>query len=65
MQKHYRHDGVTADESACRATVAFCGRNMFTLASEIDKIAYYALAHGTRHRDRDAYPRRRNARCRV
>ena len=47
MQKHYRHDGVTADEAACRATVAFCGRNMFTLASEIDKIAYYALAHGT------------------
>lgn len=47
VQKHYRHDGVMADEATCRATVAFCGRNMFTLASEIDKIAYYALAHGT------------------
>ncbi len=47
VQKHYRHDGVTADEAACRETVSFCGRNMFTLASEIDKIAFYALAHGS------------------
>ena len=47
VQKHYRHDGVTADDNACRATVAFCGRSMYTLASEIDKIAFYTLAHGT------------------
>lgn len=47
VQKHYRHNGVTADDGACRATVSFCGRSMYTLASEIDKIAFYALAHGT------------------
>lgn len=47
VQKHYKHNGAIADESICRATVAFCGRDMFTLASEIDKISHYALAHGT------------------
>lgn len=47
VQKHYKHSGVMADEQSCRATVAYCGRDMFALASEIDKIAHYALAHGT------------------
>lgn len=47
VQKHYRHNGTSADDAVCRATVAYCGQDMFTLASEIEKIAFYALSHGT------------------
>ena len=46
VQKHYAAAGAQADADVCRFTVDYCGRSMFTLAGEIDKVAYYALAHG-------------------
>lgn len=46
VQKHYRHSSVEAPDDVCRFTVTWCGRNMYTLAGEIDKVAFYALAHG-------------------
>lgn len=46
VQKHYLHHGVQADAEVCRATVAWCGRNMYNLATEIEKVAFYCLAHG-------------------
>lgn len=46
VQKHYLHGGVQADPRVCQFTVEYCGRNMFTLAGEIDKVSCYVRAHG-------------------
>lgn len=46
VQKHYLHNGVQAPDDVCQFTVSFCGRNMYTLASEIDKVSFYVLSHG-------------------
>lgn len=46
VQKHYLHGGVQADPKICQFTVEYCGRNMFTLAGEIDKVSCYVRAHG-------------------
>ena len=46
VQKHYLHNGVQASPAICQFTVEFCGRNMFTLAGEIDKVSFYVLAKG-------------------
>lgn len=42
--KHYAHNGVSASADICSFTVERCGRDMFTLASEIDKISFYVLS---------------------
>ena len=44
--RHFEHNGATATPETCQALIDCCGRNMMTLASEIDKISYYVLAHG-------------------
>ncbi len=44
--KHFAHLGVTATPAVCQFLVSFVGQSMFTLASEIEKLAYYALAGG-------------------
>lgn len=44
--KHFEHNGVSAAPDVCAHTVSYCGRDMFRLASEIDKISYYVLASG-------------------
>ena len=46
VQKHYLHGGVQADLKLCQFTIEYCGRNMFTLANEVDKVACYIRAHG-------------------
>ncbi len=46
VQKHYLHSGVQADPRVCQFTVEYCGRNMFTLAGEVDKVAFYVRAKG-------------------
>jgi DNA polymerase-3 subunit delta len=46
VQKHYLHNGVQAAPAVCQFTVEFCGRNMFTLAGEIDKVSFYVRAKG-------------------
>lgn len=46
VQKHYAAAGVSAPPPVCQFTVDYCGRNMFTLAGEIDKVAYYVLSKG-------------------
>ena len=46
VQKHYLHGGVQADPKLCQFTIEYCGRNMFTLASEIDKVVCYVRAKG-------------------
>ncbi len=46
VQKHYLHHGVEASPELCHFTVAYCGRDMYVLASEIEKVAFYVLSHG-------------------
>ena len=46
VQKHYLHHGVQASPEVCQHTVAYCGRDMYVLANEIDKVACYVLSHG-------------------
>ncbi len=45
VQKHYAAEGVSASPDMCRFTIEYCGRHMFTLAGEIDKVAFYVRAH--------------------
>jgi DNA polymerase-3 subunit delta len=45
-QKHYAAHGAAASAEVAQYTVDVCGRDMFRLAGEIDKVACYALAHG-------------------
>lgn len=44
--RHFAENGVEASADVCAAVVDFCGTDMFTLASEIDKISYLVLARG-------------------
>ncbi len=44
--KHFEHNGVTADPSVCAYTVERCGREMYHLASETDKISFYVRSMG-------------------
>jgi len=44
--KHFEHNGVSASPEVCAFVVERCGRDMFALASETDKMAYYVLAAG-------------------
>ncbi len=44
--RHFSHNGVAASAELCDALIARCGRNMLTLAGEIDKLCFYVLAHG-------------------
>ena len=46
VQKHYLHHGVEAPPDLCHFTVNYCGRDMYVLANEIQKVAFYVLAHG-------------------
>ncbi len=46
VQKHYAAAGVQASTELCRFTLTYCGRDMFTLAGEIDKVACYIRAKG-------------------
>lgn len=44
--RHFAHNGVTASPQLCATVVEYCGRNMYLLASEVDKLCYYVLANG-------------------
>ncbi len=46
VQKHYAAEGVQAPADVCRFTIEYCGRQMYTLAGEIDKVAFFIRAHG-------------------
>ncbi len=44
--KHYAHNGVNASPEICSLTIERCGRDMFNLSSETDKISFYVLSQG-------------------
>ena len=45
-EKHFEHNGIECSDELCRIMFDKCGRSMFTLASEIDKLSYYLHANG-------------------
>ena len=44
--KHLQHNGVTASPAVCSEIVNYCGRSMYTLSAETEKLAYYVLQNG-------------------
>lgn len=44
--KHFEHHGATASPAVCAMLIDRCGKSMFTLASETEKISFYVLSHG-------------------
>lgn len=41
--KHFEHHGVYASPETCAFLVEYCGRSMYALASETEKLSYYVL----------------------
>lgn len=46
VAKHFEHNGVHASTSVCELLIDKCGKSMFSLSSETEKLAFYALHHG-------------------
>ncbi|MBE6592687.1 MAG: DNA polymerase III subunit delta [Ruminococcaceae bacterium] len=46
VQKHFSHHGVSASPEICAKLIDKCGRSMFTLSSETEKLSYYVLQNG-------------------
>ncbi len=44
--KHFEHHGVTASPEVCSTLVERCGRSMFILSSETEKLSFYVKKHG-------------------
>ena len=44
--KHFAHLGVSVSGADCAFLVNYVGRNMYRLASEIEKVAYFVRANG-------------------
>ncbi len=44
--KHFEHNSVKADPAVCSLLIERCGRDMFKLASETDKLSFYVLSKG-------------------
>lgn len=42
--RHFEHHGIKASMADCTYLVNYCGKNMFSLASEIEKLSLYARA---------------------
>jgi len=42
--KHFEHNGVSAAPEVCASLIERCGRSMYTLGSETEKISYYVLS---------------------
>ncbi|MBE6647459.1 MAG: DNA polymerase III subunit delta [Ruminococcaceae bacterium] len=44
--KHFEHNGVIASAEICALVIDRCGRDMFNLANETDKLSFYVLKNG-------------------
>ena len=44
--KHFDHHGVKASPQVCSMLADRCGKSMFALASETEKLSYYVKSHG-------------------
>lgn len=54
--RHFEHHGVKANPQDCSLLVDYCGKNMFTLSGEIEKLSLYARAKGRDTLLRDDIP---------
>lgn len=45
VAKHLEHNGVVAPPDVCAFIIERCGRDMFNLASETDKLSFYVLSN--------------------
>ncbi len=45
-QKHFEHFGVKASPEICNYLISRCGRSMYMLSSEIEKLSFYLLYNG-------------------
>ena len=41
--KHFEHNGVTAPPAVCELLIEKCGKSMFSLSKETEKLAFYVL----------------------
>lgn len=46
VRKHFEHHGVVAAPSVCNILIDKCGRSMFSLSKETEKLSFYVLGHG-------------------
>ena len=44
--KHFEHNGVSASSAVCERLISICGRSMFSLSNETEKLAFYILQNG-------------------
>ena len=51
--KHFSHNGAIASPDICALVIDRCGRNMYTLSGEVDKISFFVLANGRTEVTRD------------
>lgn len=51
--RHFEHNGAAASPALIAALIESCGRDMLTLASEIDKLSYYVLSRGRKEVTRE------------
>lgn len=56
VMKHFAHYGIEAKEENCTFLIEYCGKSMFVLANEIEKLAYYVMAQGRKILERDDIP---------
>ena len=54
--KHFAHYGVDASPTDCAYLIEYCGKSMFLLANEIEKLAYYTKVHGRQRLAREDVP---------
>ena len=56
VEKHFLANGVRADSAVCSSLIDYCGTDMFRLATETDKLSWYALSKGKDYVDqKDIY----------
>lgn len=48
VAKHFEHNGVSAPNEVCSFIIERCGRDMFNLANETDKLSFFVLSDGRR-----------------
>ncbi|MBR2381106.1 MAG: DNA polymerase III subunit delta [Clostridia bacterium] len=53
VMRHFEHHGIKTSQADCSYLVDYCGRNMFVLANEIEKLALYARSQNRDYLIRD------------
>ena len=56
VARHFEHHGIKARAEDCTHLVNFCGRDMFILSGEVEKLSLYAKAQGRDYIVREDIP---------